>query len=720
MKKYLTNLAVIIIVVLLSNYLYYYSGVLYMPKFTNESVSWIENKEFVIKDENDDIKKIKVRGVNLGLGIPGHFATERAIDKERYLDWIKKIKDMGANTIRIYTLAGDDFYDALYEYNSTHKEDPIYIIHGVWLDDNIHMSNVDAYDKRFGENIIKNAKNVIDAIHGRLKLKSIEDSGKQRYSKDVSRWVIGYIFGVEWEYDTVIYTNKINVGMQQYDGKYIYTEDASPFEIFLAKTVDKIISYESQKYGQHRNFALSNWPTTDPLEYDESERLLNGKYAEVDVENIKVTDKFKSNQFASYHIYPYYPEFEYKGDNNINLYKDYLTKICNHHSIPVIISEFGVPSSRGRASYEQNRKFGRDQGNLTEKEQGKAVINMYKDIMESGAAGAIVFIWQDEWFKRTWNTMANIDLSNTAYWSDYQTNEQYFGLLSFDPGEKESVCYPDGDKSEWSKKNIIRKDSNYNISYKYDEKYLYFMVDTKGKNIKKEKLFIPIDTTQKTGSKEIGKMKVKTDRYVDFVITLDGEKNSKILVQDRYDNVETMHSKNLYKYFNAYSNPPKKDSSNFKIIRNVLFEGDYYFRDKKVDINSYIKGLYEDAARSYVLSQVDYTGNLLHGNGNPKSEHFNNLADFCYGNDFVEIRIPWQLLNFYNPSEMEIHDDYYECYGVEPLKIDKIYAGVGKSSEEIKLAPMELKGWGKKVTYHERLKESYYILKDYWNKEELN
>lgn len=720
MKKYLTNLTVIIIVVLLSNYLYYYSGVLYMPKFTNESVSWIENKEFVVKDENDDIKKIKVRGVNLGLGIPGHFATERAIEKERYLDWLKKIKDMGANTIRIYTLAGDDFYDALYEYNTAHKEDPIYIIHGVWLDDNIHMSNVDAYDKRFGENIIKNAKHVIDAIHGRLKIKSIEDSGKQKYDKDVSRWIIGYIFGVEWEYDTVIYTNKINVGMQQYDGKYIYTENASPFEIFLAKTVDKIIGYESQKYGQHRNFALSNWPTTDPLEYDEAERLLNGKYAEVDVENIKVTDEFKANQFASYHIYPYYPEFEYKGDNNINLYKDYLTKICNHHSIPVIISEFGVPSSRGRASYEQNRKFGRDQGNLTEKEQGKAVINMYKDIMESGAAGAIVFIWQDEWFKRTWNTMANIDLSNTAYWSDYQTNEQYFGLLSFDPGKKESVCYPDGNKSEWSEKNIIRKDSNYNISYKYDEKYLYFMIDAKGKNIKKEKLFIPIDTTQKTGSKEVEKMNVKADRYVDFLISLDGEKNSKILVQDRYDNVETMHSKNLYKYFNAYSNPPKKDSANFKVIRSVLFEGDYYFRDKKVDINSYINGVYEDAANTYVLSQVDYIGNLLHGNGNPKSEYFNNLADFCYGKDFVEIRIPWQLLNFYNPSRMEIHDDYYECYGVEPLKIDKIYAGVGNNSEEIKLAPMELKGWGKKVTYHERLKESYYILKDYWKKEELN
>ena len=37
--------------------------------------------------------------------------------------------------------------------------------------------------------------------------------------------------------------------------------------------------------------------------------------------------------------------------------------------------------------------------------------------------------------------MYAVDLDNTAYWSDCQTNEQYFGLLAFDPGEERSVCY---------------------------------------------------------------------------------------------------------------------------------------------------------------------------------------------------------------------------------------------------------------------------------------
>ena len=38
------------------------------------------------------------------------------------------------------------------------------------------------------------------------------------------------------------------------------------------------------------------------------------------------------------------------------------------------------------------------------------------------------------------------------------------------------------------------------------------------------------------------------------------------------------------------------------------------------------------------------------------------------GDGFVEIKIPWQLLNFADPTKMYIHDDYYEVYGVEYLE----------------------------------------------------
>ena len=80
----------------------------------------------------------------------------------------------------------------------------------------------------------------------------------------------------------------------------------------------------------------------------------------------------------------------------------------------------------------------------------------------------------------------------------------------------------------------------------------------------------------------------------------------------------------------------------------------------------------------------------------------------------MEIRLPWQLLNFSDPSRMKIHDDYYENYGVEYIGIDELYAGIVTAGGECELSPLALEGWGDNVTYHERLKESYYILQSHW------
>ena len=50
------------------------------------------------------MEPFEIRGVDMGVGIPGHFATDYAIDKETYLRWFRMIKDMGANCVRVYTL----------------------------------------------------------------------------------------------------------------------------------------------------------------------------------------------------------------------------------------------------------------------------------------------------------------------------------------------------------------------------------------------------------------------------------------------------------------------------------------------------------------------------------------------------------------------------------------------------------------------------------------
>lgn len=66
---------------------------------------------------------------------------------------------------------------------------------------------------------------------------------------------------------------------------------------------------------------------------------------------------------------------------------------------------------------------------------------------------------------------------------------------------------------------------------------------------------------------------------------------------------------------------------------------------------------------------------------------------------------------------MTIHDDYYnDNYGVAYITIDTLYLGLADDTEEgrIFLHPAALQGWGNKVTYHERLKSSYYTMQALW------
>jgi hypothetical protein len=364
--------------------------------------------------------------------------------------------------------------------------------------------------------------------------------------------------------------------------------------------------------------------------------------------------------------------------------------------MPVLISEFGVSTGRGIAQVDRNTD--RNQGHMSEQEQGEALVSCYQDIIKSGSIGGCAFIWQDEWFKRTWNTMYSVDLERTPYWSDYQTNEQYFGLLSFDPGEEQSICYVDGDISEWDSKEVVAQNADGStVSMKYDERFVYLLVQKKGFSIDTEKLYIPIDTTQKSGSNYASEENVKFNRAADFLLILDGKENSRLLVQERYEALRANYSADVYG-FNTYydENIPEKDSPSFREI---------YLALQLTSIGG-------------TKSTLFHTGLLTYGNANPSSNEFNSLADFMAGDGFVEIKLPWQLLNFMDPSRMMIHDDYYEHYGVEKMEIDCIYLGVGDGTEtRIEMHPKKMKGWDNKVTYHERLKESYYILQSFWKKD---
>ena len=647
-------------------------------------------------------EKFVIKGVNLSSGIPGYFAGDFSIDKKTYMRWFSDIQEMGANTIRVYTILSPEFYEAFYEYNKN-RDEPLYLIHGVMIDDYVLNSKLDALDEEFQDRFLYDTKVMIDVIHGRRYVTLNENYGSGFYTRDISQWVIGYIIGAEWEGEVVSYTEH-KYETAEYNGKYVsLKEGSSSFMGMLAYVLDMAISYESDKYNAQRLFAISNWPTTDPLEYEEDVLLYFKKCAKVDVESLEFSDSFIGGTFASYHVYPYYPDYlNYEDDKsdyidkngNINTYYAYLKKLNDYHTIPVVISEFGVSTGRGMAQIDINTGF--NQGNMTEVMQGNAIVSMYDSIISSGSAGGIVFTWQDEWFKSSWNTMQNVDLNFTPYWSDVQTNQQHFGLLSFEPGKDKSISYIDGDISEWNDRVIVSNKNGNSISFQYDERYIYLMVKIKNYN-GIDKIYIPIDTTDNSGSKITNISGNSYDRDIDFLIEINGKDNSRIYVHEYYDSLIAMFSENVIGK-NIYYNPPLSNSRIFNKINLMLQTSNELLNNDKDE-----------------LVLVYETGKLKYGNGNPSSNEYDSLSDFIINGDYIELRIPWQLLNFSNPSRMMIHDDYYKYYGIENKKIDKIYIGVGLENENIiSLDSVSLVGWDNNVTYHERLKQSYFILKDYW------
>lgn len=710
MKRFLIVCMLVVALAAAGAYIVFYTSFVPFSRLDEEPEYFmkVQEKEIIrIEEGTEEIFEIK--GVDLGAGLPGAFATEFAIDYNRYMEWFGLIQEMNANVIRVYTISDPEFYHAFYDYN-VDNPDPLYLLHGVWVDDEVVRGANDAYADQFIEVFREDCKKLVDVLHGRRNIWYNSRHGYGSYKWDVSEWVAGYILGVEWDPDVVLYTDDVQEHMASFSGEFLYTDaDASAFEAMLARVGDTLLEYEMRKYGEQRLLAFSNWPETDPIEHEQWRLEQNTNLAKIDVEHIHAKENLRTGMFASYHIYPYYPAFldfeekyasyiDEEGENNP--YRGYLREINAHHTIPVVVSEFGLPSSRGIARINMAR--GMDQGNLNEAEQAERLQILYKDIKAAGCAGAVVFAWQDEWFKRTWNTWPGVNLARNAYWCDYQTNEQSFGLITFDPGEEASVVYVDGDVEEWEEIPWIVRDENSGLQAAYDEKFIYFHTwvrDLKAGDV----VYLPVDITPNSGALQEAENGLTFQKPVDFLIRLDGEDNSAVLVQEYYDILWATERREIWEE-DAFIHPPEKDSQVFHPIWQFL-------RGKIMMMNG-------EVLEPWLFP----TGELVCGDANPEHEAFDSLADFTIKGEHIELRIPWSMFNFSDPSQMRIHDDYYRHYGVEELKIDSMDISMQILQDGLKsikpFGTLELKGWGNHPTWHTRIKASYYAMQEVYGEVE--
>ncbi len=672
-------------------------------------------------------KEINIKGVNLGIGKPGYFPGETSITYEEYYRWFEQISEMNANTIRNYTLHPPEFYQALEAFNKEHPENPLYLFHGVWAEEKPMEEHLDAFHPESNDTFVKEMKTIVDVIHGNANVEKRPGHAGGLYTADISRYVIGWIIGIEWYPYMVENTNNTHQDVGQYDGQYVYTQDAAPFEYWLAEKMDIIMSYDAENYDSMRPISFTNWVTTDlldhPVEPLEQEDLVG-----VDPNKIYLKDSVETGQFASYHVYPYYPDFlnldpkyleyvDHRG--NKNSYAGYLNDLQAAHRIPVLIAEFGVPGSRGKT---HENPYGWNQGGHSEESQGDINSILYEDIMQEGMLGGLVFTWQDEWFKRTWNTMELDNPDRRPYWSNAQTNEQQFGLLSFDR-HKIGV---DGNNEDWQETpSLYKKESTKDtlqveeVKVEHDERYLYMLLkmnDLQKYEWEKHNMLVYLDTNGEThGNDRMGNIDILSG--TDFVLHLNGKEQSRLLVDSYYDPNYYQYSENLG-YIEKDANHGKKNTGQFNPINLTL--------NRPLVVPT--------TGETLPFSNYE-TGKFTYGIGNPESDDYNSLADFYVNEEegLIEVRIPWLMLNFRDPSQKEIIGDLWKNGMEASSTIDdiRLAVAVGKGEYESKkgwesfelidslpqsFTPSDVTGYEWEnwdiPPSQERLKQSYYIMQD--------
>ncbi|MBP2622323.1 hypothetical protein [Streptococcus oricebi] len=717
MKKYLLLVCALTLLSGGIYYLIYFDGSLYLPKGQEGRAvqTNFQIKGRQIQASSQGKEPFTVKGVDIESSLAGHHNNEFAIGKKKYLDWLQKIAAMGANTIRVKTIMDVDFYEALAEHNKK-APSPLYLLQGIRINDYRNNSAISGTDKKFQGQLVQDAKTVVDVIHGRKRMWNHESGASNHYRKDVSKWVLAFIVGDDWNSGTVAYTNHQEQA-QPFKGKYFVSKSsANSFEVMLAQVMEELVQYETDKYGWQHLLSFANSAFNDPFDYRKPFADQAPKYSRLDIEQIKSQKTFKTGLFASYQLLDIHPKFKdylllNKAGVNSKLLsaikklptlQAYVKLLTSYHQVPVMVTGYGYSTARGI----EQTKINDLHFPLSETDQGKYLVKDYKAFLAAGTVGATIHSWQDDWNSRSWNTSFATNPHENFLWHDLQVSNSAYGLLAFENTSKKHILNGKKDQKEWEEsKDKLGQTSKKEgqLMVDYDETYLYFAIERKSKT--DNKWLIPIDVTPKSGSKKMENSKLRFEKAADFVLKIDTKGQSQILVQERYNATEANYSMQT-RGVDSFIRPPAKDSPVFNPIEMVLKNNQIFENIEKASRESKWLPKYE-------------TGKLRLGNGERGASNFDSRSDLAVSDHLIEGRIPLHLLNFSNPADAKVHDDYYEKYGVEDLTIQALSLGISKPDKEevVQMADFPLSKW-EKPQVDDVLKASYKLLQEAWTRKE--
>ncbi|MDG5767542.1 Ig-like domain-containing protein [Balneolales bacterium ANBcel1] len=614
-----------------------------------------------------------IKGINLGVAVPGTFPGQLAATRQDYRKWFRQIRDAGFNTLRIYTLHFPRFYEELKVFNEANPNHPLLLFQGVWLEEEVAGYNNDLYTltDRFDGEIREN----IRSVHGDTVIAERRGKAYGNYTADVSEWVIGYIIGREIHPQEILYTNENHASNTAFSGTYLSIEDVNASETWIVERMDYLLGFEWDHYQTQRPVSVSSWPTLDPLNHP-FERNEHEVMASIRLRHLDFSAA-PAGVFASYHAYPYYPNYisrdpkytpfhDHMGQNS---YLGYLTHLNRHYDrFPLIIAEFGGSSSWGVAQYAHN---GIHHGGYSEREQGEANVRLLKNIAQAGTGGGIQFAWIDEWFKRTWITdPLDFDIERRIIWHNAAAAEQNFGLIGYRKPDAplsrlETFC--DGCPVE-------------SVDAGADFAYLKLQLNIPAHIGESDTVWVGLDTYERSLGESLLPNGVSVENRAEFVLMITNYK-AELLVARAYDTFGIWHGV----------------SGDDQLYRSVVSDGGHWnlVRWKNDDPGHEVQDI-----GSLRINRLDL----------PRASNDGvRLFD-----DRIEIRLPWHLLNITDPSRHQVLHDDRNTAETETRTSDGVALSISygdffaETSGRFKWAP-----WNHALEAEPYQKESYRIMKEY-------
>ena len=674
-----------------------------------------------------------VKGVNLGVALPGHFPSEFPTDDSTYAHWLELIAGARANAVRVYTILPPAFYRALKAWNSVHPDSALWLLHGVWTElPPRHDYDDPAWKAAFRAEM----RRAVDVVHGRALVTARPGYAFGRYDTDVSEHVLAFIIGREWEpFSITAYNARRH--HSRFGGRFLAVDRGTPADVWMAEQCDYLLGYEWDTYHAQRPIAYTNWPTLDPLTHpteptlEEEQRLRrlhgfppNPRLKEYDNDResldamlVRTTAADVGGYFASYHAYPYYPDFigldsAYRTVPGQSHYLNYLRELKRHHAgRPLLVAEYGVPSSRGVSHLDAD---GMDHGGHDERAMAEIDALLTREIREAGAAGGILFSWLDEWFKHTWVTIdLEVPAERARLWHNMEDAEQNYGLLGEYAGSASATPEPGGDSAAWEALPLLGRERGLGdplaLRVGADPSYLYLALAVGpggGGGPDAVRYVVGIDTYRRDrGQFRLPGVARPGAVGFEFALVLNDTSDAQLRVAP---------------WYNPYLGPRKgMGPTGLDVFYNHGATADVVRHDGTFDSLFVTTNRWRIGrdGRTYRAKGVN-RGRLRYGRAVEST-----LADWYVdpASGLIEIRIAWGLLNVTDPSSRQVmvryrRDGVFETARTDGFRFAVVALDRASGTSVARFEPKQTYAWPTwdEPTWHERLKPAYFAMREVW------